>query len=143
MRYKKIFLFAFIISYSCSQNKPGSNGENLYSIKSDSTSGKSNLELIDSSLFDFKVIKLGEKITHVFRFRNSGEDSLLINSVSATCGCTVASFPKIKIAPNGRDSIIAFFDSDLSGKGIQNKVITVTSNAISSPQLLTLVGTVK
>jgi Protein of unknown function (DUF1573) len=80
---------------------------------------------------------------HVFHFRNMGKEPLIITRASASCGCTVVNAPLIPILTNKEDSITAFFNSALSGKGMQNKVITVISNAASSPDLLTIIGNVK
>ncbi|HEY0091074.1 MAG TPA: DUF1573 domain-containing protein, partial [Flavobacterium sp.] len=48
---------------------------------------------------DFGSINKGDKVTHSFEFKNTGEADLIISDAKATCGCTVPEFPKDPIAP--------------------------------------------
>ena len=78
-------------------------------------------------IYDFGVIIQGEKVSHTFVFKNVGKSNLIISSVYASCGCTVAKYDKKPIAPGEEGSIEVVFDS--AGKnGIQNKTITVVAN---------------
>jgi hypothetical protein len=87
--------------------------------------------------YDFGDITQGDKVTHVFTFKNEGTVPLLISNVQTTCGCTVPEWPRTPIAPGAESEIRATFDS--SGKmGKQNKVITVNSNASEPVSRVTL-----
>jgi Cys-tRNA synthase (O-phospho-L-seryl-tRNA:Cys-tRNA synthase) len=101
------------------------------------------LHFIGVSQYDFGTIKNGESITHVFQIINKGTAPLLIRSAYSSCGCTVASFPAKPILPDSTGSIVAGFNSAGNGVGVKNKVITIISNATSSPDLVTLIGKVK
>lgn len=91
----------------------------------------------DEMSYNFGDIKQGDKVSHTFTFTNTGSAPLLINRVQTTCGCTVPKWPKEPIAPNGTGEISATFNS--SGKqGIQNKAITIHSNASEPVMRLTL-----
>ena len=82
----------------------------------------------DQDLHDFGRLSEGENISFSFHFRNTGSADLIISGCSATCGCTVASFPKERIAPGGDGYITVSFNS--SGKrGQQYQEVTVLSNA--------------
>lgn len=82
----------------------------------------------DQELHDFGRLSAGENISYSFHFRNTGEADLIISGCSATCGCTVASYPKERIAPGGEGYITVTFNS--SGKaGHQYQEVTVLSNA--------------
>ena len=82
----------------------------------------------DQDLHDFGRLSAGENISYGFHFRNTGNADLIIRSCSATCGCTVASFPRDRIAPGGEGYITVSFNS--SGKsGQQFQEVTVVSNA--------------
>jgi hypothetical protein len=62
-----------------------------------------------------------------FPFRNSGNKNLIIENVSASCGCTVPEKPEEPFAPGKEGVIKARFDS--RGKpGEQLKYITVVTN---------------
>ena len=86
----------------------------------------------EETFHDFGDIIQNEKVTHTFKFENKGTVPLIISNIITTCGCTAPEWPKSPIKPGGTESIKIVFDS--RGKsGIQNKVITIISNA-SSPQ---------
>lgn len=83
-----------------------------------------------------KIIQ-GEKVSHIFTVENRGKSDLLIISVNASCGCTVAKWDKKPIAPGKAGSIEVVFDS--KGKiGLQHKTIVVESNAKPDSKILTL-----
>jgi len=76
---------------------------------------------------DFGVIKEGEKVTHVYKIKNTGEVPLIIQDAKPSCGCTAPDWTKTPIPPGGEGFVKAEFDSN--GKpGAQNKTITVTAN---------------
>lgn len=78
--------------------------------------------------FDFGKIKDGEKVKHVFKFKNTGENPLLISDAIASCGCTIPSFSKAPIAPGNEGEIVVEFNS--KGRvGHAHKSVIVVSNA--------------
>lgn len=85
----------------------------------------------EESTFNFGDITQGDKVEHVFAFANSGTEPLVLSRVMTTCGCTAPSWPKEPIAPGAKAEIKISFNS--TGKmGMQNKVITVISNAATT-----------
>ncbi len=77
--------------------------------------------------YNFGKVKEGEKVHYEFKFKNTGKTPLIISDATATCGCTVPEPPKEPILPGAEGVIKVVFDS--TGKpGMQDKVITVTSN---------------
>jgi len=94
-------------------------------------------EPVDSSKFttiewieqtkDYAKITEGQKLEVSFRFKNTGNKPLVIESVHPGCGCTVADPPKEPIAPGNEGEIKGSFDSN--GKvGEQHKTLSVTAN---------------
>lgn len=84
--------------------------------------------LFDEDLHDFGRLTAGENISYSFHFRNTGNADLIITDCSATCGCTVASFPKERVAPGADGYVTVSFNS--RGKtGQQYQEVTVMSNA--------------
>jgi hypothetical protein len=84
---------------------------------------------------DFGTIREGDKVTYTYKFKNTGEAPLIIQSAQPSCGCTAPDWSKEPIPVGGTGFVKAEFDSQ--GKpGIQNKTITVTSN--SWPKTMTL-----
>ncbi|MCF8283578.1 MAG: DUF1573 domain-containing protein [Sphingobacteriales bacterium] len=91
--------------------------------------------------YDFGSIKQGEKISYAFIFKNTGSTPLIISSASASCGCTVPSYPEDPIQPGAESKIDVVFDSN--GKmGMQTKTITLVANTIPNTKVLYLRGEV-
>jgi hypothetical protein len=92
-----------------------------------------------SESYDFGKIKQGEKVKISFKFKNSGTQPLIISSASASCGCTVPSYPEEPVAPGAEAIINVEFDSN--GKlGMQTKTITLVANTIPNTKVLYLRG---
>lgn len=82
----------------------------------------------DSDMHDFGRLSAGENISYSFHSRNTGDADLIISNTSATCGCTVADYPKGRIAPGGEGYVTVTFKS--AGKaGQQYQEVTIVSNA--------------
>lgn len=80
---------------------------------------------------DFGDIKPGQVVKHTFEFTNTGKSPLLIETATASCGCTTPNWTKEPIAPGAKGTIEVQFDSQ--GKsGIQNKQIAVRANTTPS-----------
>lgn len=76
---------------------------------------------------DFGTIKEGEKVSHIYKFKNTGEVPLIIESVRPSCGCTAPNWSKEPIPVGGEGTVEVVFDS--KGKpNAQNKTVTVTAN---------------
>ena len=95
----------------------------------------------DSDIHDFGRLSAGESISYSFHFRNTGNADLVISGCSATCGCTIADYPKQRIAPGGEGYITVTFKS--AGKsGQQFQEVTVVSNAQPSRAKLKILAQV-
>ena len=77
--------------------------------------------------YDFGTIDEGEVVEHVFKFTNIGEAPLVIQSTSASCGCTTPSYSREPVAPGETGEVQVKFNSQ-SRPGVQNKTITITAN---------------
>jgi hypothetical protein len=92
--------------------------------------------------YDFGSIKQGDVVDHVFKFKNTGTQPLVISNVQASCGCTIPDWTKEPVAPGKTGMISAKFNS--AGKmGMQTKVLTIESNSAAGAATVSLVGEVK
>jgi len=87
----------------------------------------------------------GDKVTHVFKFKNTGKEPLIISNAKGSCGCTVPEWPKDAIAPGKSGEIKVIFDS--KGKGgvggkDDTKKVTITANTDPADTYLTISGKV-
>ena len=85
--------------------------------------------------YDFGTIKQGDKVEHVFEFKNVGKQPLAITNALGSCGCTVPEYPKEPIAPGQSGKIKVIYDST-GKKGAESKYVTITaSNVIGETRL--------
>lgn len=95
----------------------------------------------DENSFDFGTVTEGEKVSHVYKFKNTGNEPLVISNAKGSCGCTVPQWPKTPIAPGEDGEIRVEFNS--KGKpGKQTKRVTVTANTNPPQTFLTITGNV-
>lgn len=91
--------------------------------------------------FNFGTIMQGDQVKHDFEFTNTGKEPLIISNAAGSCGCTVPEWPKEPIASGAKAVIKVTFNS--AGKqGVQDKTVTLQSNAAQNPLVLHLKGNV-
>ncbi|MFM9987527.1 DUF1573 domain-containing protein [Flavobacterium sp.] len=82
---------------------------------------------IENSDFDFGNITQGDKVSHVFKFKNTGKSDLVILDAHASCGCTVPEWTKTPIKNGESGEVKISFNSE--GKmGLQQKTVTLRTN---------------
>jgi uncharacterized protein DUF1573 len=91
--------------------------------------------------FNFGKIASGEKVSHEYKFTNTGKEPLVITNAKGSCGCTVPQWPKEPIAPGASSSILVEYDS--KGKsGAQTKQVTITANTDPPQTIIYIKGDV-
>ncbi|WP_046245731.1 DUF1573 domain-containing protein [Hymenobacter terrenus] len=90
---------------------------------------------------DFGNVPEGTMATHEFRFKNTGNQPVVIANVQASCGCTTPDWTKTPVLP-GKSGIIKAMYSSAGRPGVFNKTVTVTSNASEPSKVLSIKGTV-
>lgn len=91
--------------------------------------------------FDFGEVKSGEKVAHVFKFKNIGEEPLIITGAKGSCGCTVPYFPEDPILPGETSEIEVEFNTK-NRFGKQVKRVAITANTTPTKTFLTIRGEV-
>lgn len=92
--------------------------------------------------FDFGMTNEGSHVVHVFKFKNTGTEPLIISNARGSCGCTIPTWPKDPVAPGATGEIKVDFDT--AGKpGNQSKRITVVANTNPTETYLTIQGIVR
>lgn len=77
--------------------------------------------------YNFGKMKQGDKVEHIFKFKNTGKSDLIIRKTKTSCGCTAIAPTKKRIKPGEEAEIKAVFNSK-GKRGKQNKIITITTN---------------
>ena len=106
------------------------------------SAGVTKIQWIDSVNQVLSPIKKGGEVDILYRFRNVGDRPLVVESVTAGCGCTVAERPTEPIAPGAEGVIRGKFNSASQGLGTMIKNISVTANTEERNHQLTFNVTV-
>ena len=106
------------------------------------STGKTTMIKFEENAHNWGTINEGDKMTHLFKFKNTGSNDLIISDAHGSCGCTVPEWPKEPIKPGKSGEIKVVFDS--KGKpGDQQKTVTLTANTEPANTVLTIKGAVK
>ncbi|RLD25360.1 MAG: DUF1573 domain-containing protein [Bacteroidetes bacterium] len=96
----------------------------------------------NEELYDFGKFKEADgKVTHNFEFINTGGLDLIVQNVTASCGCTAPQWTREPIPPGGKGFIAATYDPK-SRPGAFRKYVTVISNSNPGNVRLTITGEV-
>jgi hypothetical protein len=96
--------------------------------------------IFKSIVHDYGTIVQGSDGSCEFNFTNKGKTPLVLNDVKASCGCTVPEWTRTPIAPGEKGTIKVTYNTN--NQGAFSKSITVNSNAINSPLILSIKGNV-
>lgn len=92
-------------------------------------------------IFNFGNIYEGAKVTHEYKFKNTGKNPLVIIGAKASCGCTIPSYSKEPILPEKEGVISVIFNSEGKG-GTQHKAVHVTANTIPNSTVIEFIANV-
>ncbi len=81
-----------------------------------------------SESFDFGTIPEGPSAEHVFLFKNTGKEPIVIQRVQPSCGCTAPDWSKEPIAPGKTGMVKATYGTQ-GRPGHFEKTMTVFTNA--------------
>jgi hypothetical protein len=89
---------------------------------------------------DFGKIKQGVPVNYEFAFTNVSSKPVVIESATASCGCTTPTWPQAPIAQGKSDKLKAGFNA--AAPGSFTKQITVKIAGAQTPLILTIKGEV-
>lgn len=75
-----------------------------------------------------------------FVFKNTGNKPLVIESATASCGCTEPTYPKTAVLPGMKDSIMVSYKGSTRRPGVFRKSISILSNAKINSAYLYITG---
>ena len=85
--------------------------------------------------YNFGTVVQGVKVKHNYLISNTGDDTLKISNVHASCGCTAA-LPDSKILLPGDSTNIKVEFNSLGRYGHQLKHIIIRSNDVDNPEVV-------
>lgn len=87
------------------------------------------IKFVETS-YDFGTVLQGAQVKHSFEFKNVGNDTLRIEQVKTSCGCTAAESSKI-IPPQKQGQIDVTFNTG-SRQGKTSKTVYIYSNDVEA-----------
>ena len=93
----------------------------------------------DKVSHDFGDIQKGDEAVAVFNVINQGQAPLIIENITASCGCTVAKWNKDPILPQDTTQIRISYNSNIVGE-IKRSVVVKTNDKHKMRTLLTITG---
>jgi hypothetical protein len=142
---KKLFLACVAASMlmACNQadKKEAKGADSTATDKAPAYYGDEPFLKFEEEAHDFGKITEGDSVVYQFKFKNVGKSPVIITNATASCGCTVPKWPKEPILPGKSGTIDVVFNS--AGKvGLQDKMITITSNMNPPQSVVRLIGEV-
>lgn len=101
----------------------------------------SAVEWLTPKHHDFGTLKLGVPDKVAFRFKNISPDSIAIDNVRSTCGCTAPDWLEEPIPPGAESTISIEYDA--AKAGYFSKKITVYLSGQRKPEKLSIEGFVE
>ena len=100
--------------------------------------------VFDKASFDFGNVKKGETVEHTFVLTNIGEEDLVIEFASGSCGCTVPEYPKEAIKPGGKGEIKVIYTAKEDKEvGLEDQQeVTIIANTEPPVSLVTITAKV-
>ena len=103
--------------------------------------GPTTVMTFNETEFDFGSVDQGEKVSHTYKFKNTGSEPLILSNAKGSCGCTVPKWPREPIAPGGEGEVTVEFDSK-NKSGARNQKVTITANTEPANTVIYLKGNV-
>lgn len=91
--------------------------------------------------FNFGTVLEGEKVSHTYKFTNTGNEPLILSNAQGSCGCTVPKWPREPIPPGESADIVVEFNSQ-GKRGTRNQKVTITANTNPPQSFIYLKGEV-
>lgn len=141
MKYLKslsIFLLA-ITMIACGEKNAESSSQETVNSEVSTTGPNAPIAKFqfEEKEFDFGEITEGDKVTHIFKYKNVGEVPLTITNVRTTCGCTAPDWVREPLAPGETADLTVTFNS-AHKKGTQVKRITISANVEDGMDIVTI-----
>ena len=94
----------------------------------------------EKSEIDYGNIIQGSDGFRFFKFKNTGNQTLIIKQATGSCGCTVPKWPSEPIKPGHTGVLEVKYET--SRLGFFSKTVTVETNEVSGGHKLTIKGNV-
>ena len=108
-------------------------------VQKDTSSG--SVMTFETMVIDYGTIEYNSDGIRDFKFKNTGNEPLIITSAVGSCQCTVPTYSTEPIKPGGTGVIKVKYNTQRVGNF--EKTVTVVSNSKNATIILKIKGTVK
>ncbi|MEM1325215.1 MAG: DUF1573 domain-containing protein [Bacteroidota bacterium] len=74
-----------------------------------------SISWLDEPQYDFGWMAQGKPQTHLFHFKNTSTDSIRVETIRTTCGCTAPTWSEVPIPPDSTGVIAIEYDAQRTG----------------------------
>jgi len=151
MKKYVLFILLPVALFSCDIRRKGKIGDDSKTdslklvqqllIQEEAMKNTTTVQMIDS-VYNFGSVISGEKVEYNYKFKNTGNNPLVVFEAHASCGCTVPEKPEKPVLPGETGYLKVVFNSE-GRHGVNEKEINVSSNANPGFPILKLKGEVK
>lgn len=86
----------------------------------------------DRNVFDFGKIQYGQPVFHAFKVSNTGNATLHLKEVKASCGCTFTMVGKMDLEPGESTEIEAVFTPESAAGPVRKGILVVSDDPAHS-----------
>jgi len=90
---------------------------------------------IDKESYDYGTVQYGTNPTAQFELTNAGDETLVIQKVRASCGCTKAVHGTTEVPPGGKTMVSATYETEGERPGRKKKSLHIHTNDPEKPVL--------
>jgi hypothetical protein len=90
---------------------------------------------LDKESYDYGPVQYGHTVTQEFTVTNTGDQTLVIQRLRSSCGCTKAIKGSKSIPPGGKTKVVASFNTNGLSPGRKRQSIFVDSNDPERPSV--------
>lgn len=95
---------------------------------------------LEKNEVDYGTIAQGSDPLRKVKFKNTGNEPLVIKNAVGSCGCTVPNFKREPIMPGETSEVEIRYDTQRIGQ--INKLVTITTNESTEQRVLVVKGNV-
>jgi hypothetical protein len=132
----KFFSVVYLILFTCVSvwAQQGTPSQKETSSANEKEEGLSRAKIsFSETIWDFGYVPKTGKVSHTYKIKNVGEDTLAIVKVRTTCGCTSAPLSKERLAPGEIADLEVVFDPTKVTVEQTSKKVQVFSNDPNQP----------
>ena len=93
---------------------------------------------VETQSFDLGDVPNGAIATRDLTVRNTGDDLLVVEAISTSCGCTTATLEPMQIAPGGSGTLHIAYDAGAHGPDLTGPLVRqifINSNDPDQPEV--------